>query len=196
MSLDDAVQQVVVAAPKAVEVFGDYNGALVAVDPRTGGILAFISKPGFNPNLFVEGISQKDYKVYVLVGDGELQEGQNWEAMMAASKWRLENLVVIVDRNGVQLDGTTEEIMPMRDIPAKMREFGFETVNCGGHDCETIHEALTWASGHADGPRAVICDTIKGKGVSFMEGNHVWHGKQIGDDEYEVARRDLEGGVA
>jgi len=138
-------------------------------------------------------LSKKDYKVYVLVGDGELQEGQNWEAMMAASKWALSHLVVIVDRNGVQLDGTTEEIMPMRDIPAKVREFGFEVITCDGHDCETIYEALRWASGHADRPRAVVCDTIKGKGVSFMEGNHVWHGKSISDEDYAVAKEELAG---
>jgi len=138
-------------------------------------------------------LSKKDYQVYVLVGDGELQEGQNWEAMTAAAKWSLGHLVVIVDRNGVQLDGTTEEIMPMRDIPAKLREFGLETIVCDGHDCEAVHEALTWASGHADGPRAVVCDTVKGKGVSFMEGDHLWHGKQISDEDYDVARKDLAG---
>ncbi|MFW6159166.1 MAG: 1-deoxy-D-xylulose-5-phosphate synthase N-terminal domain-containing protein, partial [Planctomycetota bacterium] len=138
-------------------------------------------------------LSGRGYKVYVLVGDGELDEGQNWEAMTAASKWALDNLVVIVDRNGVQLDGPTDEIMPLRDVAAKMRAFGLETVDCDGHDCEPICGALRWASGDADGPRAVICRTVKGKGVSFMEGDYAWHGKRIDEEDYEIAKKELAG---
>ncbi len=141
-------------------------------------------------------LGRKDFRVYVLVGDGELQEGQNWEAMAAASKFALANLVVIVDRNGVQLDGTTDEIMPMLDIPAKIREFGFDTMTCDGHDCRSVHEAITWAAGAERKPRAVVADTVKGKGVSFMEGDHAWHGKRISDEDYEVATRELGGGAA
>jgi transketolase len=136
-------------------------------------------------------LSKKDYRVYVLVGDGELQEGQNWEAMMAAHKFRLGNLVVIVDRNGVQLDGPTEEIMPMLDIGAKMREFGWQVGNCDGHDPRSVYEALLGARDAEGGPRAIIADTVKGKGVSFMEGQSAWHGAPITDEHYKVAKSDL-----
>ena len=135
-------------------------------------------------------------RVFVLVGDGELQEGQNWEGMESASKFQLSNLVLIVDENGVQLDGTTEDIMPMRDIAAKIREFGLEVKRCDGHDCASVHEALAWATEarppHAP-PRAVVARTVKGKGVSFMEGDHSWHGKKITDDDYAVAKSELKG---
>jgi transketolase len=136
-------------------------------------------------------LDKRDFRVYVLCGDGELQEGQCWEAMTAASKWSLDNLVVIVDRNRVQLDGPTAEIMPVGDVPAKMAAFGFDVLTCDGHDCEAIHDALRQASQPGAAPRAVVCDTVKGKGVSFMEGEHIWHGKQIGDEEYKIAKRDL-----
>ena len=134
-----------------------------------------------------------DYRAYVLVGDGELQEGQNWEAMMAAAKFRLANLIVIVDHNGVQLDGPTDEIMPMLDIGTKIRAFGLETTDCDGHDCRGIYDALLWA-GQADGaPRAIVARTVKGKGVSFMEGQSAWHGKPISDEDYEIAKAELGG---
>jgi transketolase len=136
-------------------------------------------------------LAGRDSRVYVLVGDGELQEGQNWEALAAANKYRLENLVVIVDRNGVQLDGTTEEILPSGDIPAKLRAFGLETRECDGHDCGELLEALEWARAAEGAPRAIVAATVKGKGVSFMEGDHAWHGKRIGDEEYAIAKREL-----
>ena len=133
----------------------------------------------------------KGYKVYVLVGDGELQEGQNWEGMMAANKFKLADLVILVDRNGVQLDGPTEQIMPMLDIPGKLREFGLDVRTCDGHDCASLHEALLWAREATDGPRAIVADTVKGKGVSFMEHQSAWHGAPITAEHYQVAKRDL-----
>jgi transketolase len=136
-----------------------------------------------------------DSRTYVLVGDGEMQEGQNWEALMSANKFKLTNLVVIVDRNGVQLDGTTEEIMPMLDIGDKLRAFGFEVRNCEGHHCESMHEALGWAGQAGDAPRAIVADTVKGKGVSFMEGKNIWHGKAISVEDYATAKRELGGPV-
>lgn len=139
-------------------------------------------------------LAGKDYRVYVLVGDGELQEGQNWEAMEAANKFGLSNLVVIVDNNGVQLDGTTEEIMPMLDIGAKIGQFGFEVGRCDGHDCRGVYEALCWAGEAGGSPRAIVADTVKGKGVSYMEGQSAWHGKPISKEDYAVAKKELEGG--
>lgn len=136
-------------------------------------------------------LSKKDYRVFVLVGDGELQEGQNWEAMQAANKYQLKNLVVIVDNNGVQLDGPTERVMPMGDLVAKLAAFGFETRACDGHDCRTIHDAVGWSIDNATGPRAIVANTVKGKGVSFMEGESAWHGKPISEDDYRIAKKDL-----
>jgi transketolase len=137
-------------------------------------------------------LSRLDYKVFVLVGDGELQEGQNWEAMMAASKFKLSNLILIVDKNGVQLDGATSEIMPMGDLAENIRSFGFEIRACDGHDCATLHPALVWARAADQGPRAIIAHTVKGKGISFMEGQSAWHGKQILDSDYAIAKTELE----
>ena len=139
-------------------------------------------------------LDKKDYKVYVLVGDGELQEGQNWEAFMAANKFKASNLIVIIDENGVQLDGTTEEIMPMLDISEKIRSFGFDIKKCDGHDCEDVYNALVWAKeggDNPDAPKAVVAQTVKGKGVSFMEGKNTWHGAKITDELYDVAKKDL-----
>ncbi len=140
-------------------------------------------------------LAGSDSRTYVLVGDGEMQEGQNWEALMSANKFKLANLVVIVDNNGVQLDGTTEEIMPMLDIAAKLRAFGFEVLGCDGHNCASMHEALGWAGQATDAPRAIVADTVKGKGVSFMEGQSAWHGKPISVEDYAVAKQELEGPV-
>jgi len=136
-------------------------------------------------------LAKADYRVFVLVGDGELQEGQNWEAMEAASKFQLGNLVVIVDRNGVQLDGPVEEVMPLRDLGAKMREFGLDVRTCDGHDCRSVYEALRWGRSGGRVPKAVIANTVKGKGISFMEGQSAWHGKPISAEDFVRARADL-----
>lgn len=137
-------------------------------------------------------LSGSGRKTYVLVGDGELQEGQNWEALMSARKFGLSNLIVIVDRNDVQLDGRTEEIMPLGDVAAKIRSFGWEVEECDGHRCGPIYEAVAWAGRAESGPRAVVAYTVKGKGVSFMEGESAWHGKRMTAEDYETARGDLE----
>ena len=132
-------------------------------------------------------LSGKDYQVYVLVGDGELDEGQNWEAMMAAAKFRLGNLTVIVDRNGVQLDGPVEAIMPLGDLAAKLRAFGLNVLECDGHSVDALGTTLAEAGRHRPRPAAVIAHTVKGKGVPFMEGQSAWHGKPIDDEAYRRA---------
>lgn len=139
-------------------------------------------------------VNNLNYRVYVLCGDGELQEGQNWEALMAAAKWNLDNLTVIIDRNRVQLDGTEQEVMPMGDLTAKISSFGFQTLQCDGHDTHALLETFEKAKKVA-GPVAVIADTVKGKGVSFMEGKSIWHGKPINDTEFSEAIRELEEGL-
>lgn len=132
--------------------------------------------------------------VYVLMGDGEINEGIVWEAAMAASKFKLDNLVAILDNNGVQLDGTTEEIMPMGDIAAKWSSFGWNVLRCDGHDVADVHAKLTEAKNMKNGrPVIVIAKTVKGKGVSFMEGKSAWHGKAIGNDDLANALKELGG---
>jgi transketolase len=133
----------------------------------------------------------RDWRVYVLVGDGELQEGQNWEGIATAAKYGLDHLAIIVDRNGVQLDGTTEQVMPMRDIGAKLRAFGLETRDCDGHDCRSVYEALLWAGQASGSVRAIVAATVKGKGVPFMEGQSAWHGKPLSEQDYATAKAAL-----
>lgn len=129
-------------------------------------------------------------RVFVLCGDGEMQEGQNWEAFMSFHKWQLDNLRVIIDRNHVQLDGTEEEIMPLGDLKAKVESFGLYTITCDGHDVKELVKAFDEADKH-NGPVVIIAETIKGKGISFMEGQSAWHGKAITDEDYAVALKEL-----
>ena len=136
------------------------------------------------------GISGASYRVFVLCGDGELNEGQNWEAFMAMNKWKPHNLTVIVDYNRVQLDGTAQEIMPMGSLRDKIQSFGLKAVCCDGHDVDQLMNAFNEA-GDTRGPCVILAYTVKGKGVSFMEGKSAWHGKTIGDQEYEAAMAEL-----
>lgn len=132
--------------------------------------------------------------VYAVMGDGELNEGTVWEAAMSAAKFSLDNLVVIVDHNGVQLDGTCDDIMPMGDLAAKFAAFGFEVLQCDGHDVFGIAESIDKARQVCGRPTVILAKTVKGKGVSFMEGKNAWHGKPINDKEYAAAIAEL-GGV-
>ncbi|UXY15803.1 transketolase [Chitiniphilus purpureus] len=130
-------------------------------------------------------------RVYCIVGDGELQEGQNWEAMMATAAFKVNNLTVIVDRNGLQNDGATETIMPLGDLSAKVESFGWNTVEINGHDFNQIDQALS-AVKINDRPTMIIAHTIKGKGISFMEGIVKWHHHPISSEEYQHAMAELE----
>lgn len=129
------------------------------------------------------------YRVYVLMGDGELNEGSIWEAFMSAKQFALDNLTVIIDRNHLCYDGTTEEVMQLGDLSAKMRAFGFNTIDCNGHD---IADLLRAFDSPAEGiPTAIICDTVKGKGLSFAENRPEWHQRAITQEQYEIALADL-----
>lgn len=138
-------------------------------------------------------LNNQDYYTYVLLGDGELQEGQNWEAAMAAVKFKLDHLIAIVDNNGVQLDGTLEEIMPMGDIGQKFAAFGWNVIAADGHDVRSIDAAIEQAKAVRGMPSVIVAKTVKGKGVSFMEGKNTWHGKAIEDKEYAIAMAELGG---
>ena len=132
-------------------------------------------------------------RVYAILGDGEINEGAVWEALMAAVKFKADNLCAVLDWNGVQLDGTTEEVMPMGDIPAKFKAFGWNVIECDGHDLDAVYEAFETAKTVKGVPTIILAHTVKGKGVSFMEGKNAWHGKAIGDEEYAKAMEELGG---
>jgi len=134
-----------------------------------------------------------DNYTYVLIGDGETQEGIIWEAAMSASKFKVDHLIAILDNNGVQLDGTLAEIMPMGDIAAKWRAFGWQVINTDGHSVESISDTIDEAKKIKGKPTIIIAKTVKGKGVSFMEGKNIWHGKPIEDGYYEIAMKELRG---
>lgn len=132
---------------------------------------------------------KKDFKVYTLLGDGELQEGLVWEASMAAAHYKLDNLTVIIDNNGLQIDGSNDEVMSLGDLKAKFEAFGFKVFVVNGHDFNEINAAL---NAEVTGcPKCIIAKTVKGKGVSFMENNYGWHGKGIGDFDYKAAMAEL-----
>ena len=137
-------------------------------------------------------LDSKDYRVYTLLGDGEIQEGQVWEASMFAGARKLDNLVVIVDNNGLQIDGKIEDVCSPYPIDKKFEAFNFHVINIDGHDFDAIRAALNEAKATKGMPTAIIMKTVKGKGVSYMENSAGWHGKAPNDEEYEVAMKDLE----
>lgn len=137
-------------------------------------------------------LRNKSYRVYTLLGDGEIQEGQVWEAAMFAGARKLDNLVVIVDNNGLQIDGKIEDVCSPYPIDKKFEAFNFHVINIDGHDFEQIAAAFKEARETKGMPTAIIAKTTKGKGVSYMEGQAGWHGKAPNDDEYKIAMEDLE----
>ena len=137
-------------------------------------------------------MSGADFRVYTLLGDGEIEEGQVWEAAMFAGHRKLDNLVVIVDNNGLQIDGKIEDVCSPYPIDEKFRAFNFHVVNIDGNDMQQIREAFAEARSTKGMPTAIIAHTLKGKGVSFMEGQAGWHGKAPNDEEYKIAMADLE----
>ena len=134
----------------------------------------------------------KSYRTYTLLGDGEIQEGQVWEAAMFAGHRKLDNLVVIVDNNGLQIDGKIDDVCSPYPIDKKFEAFNFHVINIDGNDFDQIDAAFKEAKATKGMPTAIICKTVKGKGVSFMENNAGWHGKAPGDDEYATAMEELE----
>ncbi|MBS5386049.1 MAG: transketolase [Clostridiales bacterium] len=134
----------------------------------------------------------KDYRVYTLLGDGEIQEGQVWEAAMLAGHKKLDNLVVIVDNNNLQIDGAITEVNSPYPIDKKFEAFNFHVINIDGNDFDQIEAAFKEARTVKGCPTAIIAKTLKGKGVSFMENQVGWHGKAPNDEEYEIAMKDLE----
>lgn len=135
-------------------------------------------------------IGNTDINVYTLLGDGEIEEGQVWEALMFANQYKLDNLCVIVDCNGLQIDGTTEEVMSAEPIDKKLEAFGFEVMTINGNDFDQLEKAFT-AFHNCDRPFAIIMKTVKGMGVSYMENEVGWHGKAPNEEEYNIAMAEL-----
>ena len=161
------------------------------VDMTTGSLGQGLSAA--NGMALSSKLDSRGYRVYCILGDGELQEGQVWEAAMTAEKYQLDNLCVIVDANELQLTDSTMNVKGINynDIEQKFRAFGFQTVVIDGHNIESIIRALTIAEMTKGKPTAIICKTIKGKGVSFMENKIDWHGKAPNDEEYKIAMQEL-----
>jgi transketolase len=136
-------------------------------------------------------LDEKDYRVFVIIGDGEIEEGQIWEATASASHRRLDNIIAILDRNGLQIDGPTEEILSLEPLPWKWRSFGWDVIEIDGHDIEEILDAFHEADKNKR-PTLIIAYTIKGRGVSFMEGTLSFHGKPPSKEQYVKAMSELE----
>ena len=136
-------------------------------------------------------IDKKNSRVYCLLGDGEIQEGQIWEAAMTASHYKLDNLCAIVDNNNLQIDGKISDVMNPYPIDEKFKSFGFEVINIDGNNIVEIINAFEYAKTIREKPTVIIAKTIKGKGVSFMENAVKWHGDPPNEEEYNIAMKEL-----
>ena len=141
-------------------------------------------------------MDKKDYRVYSILGDGEIEEGQVWEAFMAAAKYNLDNLCAFIDVNGLQIDGKTADVMPTEPLDKKMEAFGWNVIPVDGHDLAALSAAFEQAKTVSGKPTVLLGKTVKGKGVSFMENDAGWHGKAPNAEQYEKARAELVAALA
>ena len=141
-------------------------------------------------------MDKKDYRVYSILGDGEIEEGQVWEAFMAAAKYNLDNLCAVIDVNGLQIDGKTADVMPTEPLDKKMEAFGWNVIPVDGHDLAALSAAFEQAKTVSGKPTVLLAKTVKGKGVSFMENDAGWHGKAPNAEQYEKARAELVAALA
>jgi len=167
-----------------------YTGTIPEVDATTGllgqGLSIAVGMAIAKRNL------GDDNHVYAIVGDGEMQEGQIWESLLQAAHYKLNNLILIIDYNKLSSYGNVNESMNLEPLSEKIKAFNFHTIEIDGHDMEQIVNALNEAYQVTDKPIAIICNTVKGKGISFMENNPKWHTGVITDEEYQIAMKDLE----
>ena len=161
------------------------------VDMTTGSLGQGLSAA--NGMAIAGKLDNKNYRVYCILGDGEIQEGQVWEAAMTSSKYKLDNLCVIVDNNNLQIDGKISDVMSPYPIDNKFKEFGFKIICIDGHNIQEIKDALDVAKNIKGQPVCIVAKTIKGKGVSYMENQASWHGKAPSEDEYNQAILELGG---
>ena len=137
-------------------------------------------------------VAKKDYRVYSILGDGEIAEGQVWEALMSAAKYKLDNLCAVIDVNGLQIDGKTCDVMPSEPLDEKCAAFGWHVIKIDGHDFDQIQAAFDEAKTVKGKPTMILAKTVKGKGISFMENNAGWHGKAPNAEQFEIAKAELE----
>ena len=159
------------------------------VDMTTGSLGQGLSSA--NGMAIAAKLDNKSYRVYCILGDGEIEEGQIWEAAMASNKYKLDNLCVIVDNNNLQIDGKIEDVMSPYPIDEKFRSFGFQIIKIDGNDIDEILKAFEVAKNVKGKPTCIIAKTIKGKGISFMENEASWHGKAPNKEEYDKAVKEL-----
>jgi transketolase len=167
------------------------KGKVAGVEASTGSLGQGLSV-GLGMALAAK-LSKKDYRVYVLLGDGELQEGQVWEAAMAAAHYKLDNLIAIVDRNNLQVDGEVEQVLHLEPLLDKWTAFGWDSMIIDGHDIEKICHALDSAAKSTEKPKVIIANTIKGKDFSFAENNVSYHNCQLTPEQYQRAKEQLLG---
>ncbi|MEW6034981.1 MAG: transketolase [Candidatus Micrarchaeota archaeon] len=166
-----------------------HRGAVPGIENSSGPLGQGISQA---VGMAIVGKREKQpWRVFALMGDGELNEGQAWEAFMLASKYKLDNLVGIIDRNKIQIDGTTEDVLPLEPLADKCRAFGWDVAVIDGNDMGAVLAALR-AEPAKGRPRMIIANTLPGKGVSFMEGKYEWHGKAPNKEQAEAALKELE----
>ncbi len=188
---------------KELELFRNINGHMsghpdmvhvAGVDMSTGSLGQGISAA---VGMALAGkLDNAGYRVYALLGDGEVEEGQVWEAAMSAAKYKLSNLCAIVDVNGLQIDGRTADVMPTEPLDQKFEAFGWRVLKTDGHDFDALRAAFQVAQEPCDKPTVILAKTVKGKGVSFMEDNAGWHGKAPNAEQYENAMRELNAAAA
>ena len=160
------------------------------VDMSTGSLGQGLSVA--NGMAMAAKLDKKDYRVFALLGDGELQEGQVWEAAMAAVHYKLDNLVAFVDHNGLQIDGPVTEVMSPEPVTDKFRAFGWHVISIDGHDFEQIRQALLESKGVEGKPTMIVAKTIKGKGISYMENQAGWHGSAPNPEQVAIAIEELD----
>lgn len=164
------------------------------VDMSTGSLGQGLSVA--NGMALTAKIDKKDYKIYVILGDGEVQEGQIWEAAMSAAHYKLDNVIAFLDYNGLQIDGSNEEVMNIGSIYEKFAAFGWNVIEIDGHDLEAIDNAVDKAKLVKGKPTIIIAKTVKGKGVSFMENQVAWHGAAPNEEQRKLAIEEIERGEA
>lgn len=176
------------------KIDGDLQGhpdmnKILGVDMTTGSLGQGLSVA--NGMALASKLNHDGYRVYCLLGDGEIEEGQVWEAAMTANKYHLDNLCAILDYNNLQIDGTIEEVKGLDDVEGKFKNFGFNTIVVDGHNIEQLIDGFETAKMTKEKPTIIIAKTIKGKGVSFMENKVEWHGKAPNEEEYKQALKEL-----
>ena len=161
------------------------------IDMSTGSLGQGLSAA--NGMALAAKLDKKDHKIYVILGDGEVQEGQIWEAAMSSAHYKLDNIIAILDFNGLQIDGSNQEVMNINPIDEKFAAFGWRVIKIDGHNLEAIDKAVDEAKATKEKPTIIIAKTVKGKGVSFMENQAGWHGTAPNEDQRRAAIEELEG---